>query len=197
MKLAKGITLLSMALIVAGATGCKKRIQDVTPLPGYEATQAGRTPLGDGGTFGPGGTGSGDGNILPMNFAPRDDWERDRATFAAQTVFFDFDQASVKGSEAPKLEVVASRFASMPGMALLIEGHCDERGTAEYNRSLGERRALAVRTFLVSLGVSADLIETVSFGEDRPADPGHNSAAWAKNRRGEVVLLIPPGGARP
>ena len=85
--------------------------------------------------------------------------------------------------------------ATMPYDALLIEGHCDERGTEEYNRALGERRALSVREFLVTLGVAPDRVETVSFGEDRPADPGHSSAAWDKNRRGEIVLLSPPMSA--
>jgi peptidoglycan-associated lipoprotein len=69
-----------------------------------------------------------------------------------------------------------------------IEGHCDERGTVEYNLSLGERRAAAVRDYLVSLGIDAGKIRIVSYGKERPADPGHNDSAWAKNRRAEFFL---------
>ena len=112
--------------------------------------------------------------------------------FREQTVYFDFDKSAIKPSEVGKLQTVASKFKGMPGKALRIEGHCDERGTEEYNRSLGERRALAVREKLVSFGVEANLIDTVSFGEDKPVDPGHNESAWSQNRRGEIILLSPP-----
>ena len=74
---------------------------------------------------------------------------------------------------------------------ILVEGHCDERGTEEYNRALGERRALSVRDRLVELGVGADRIRTMSLGEDRPADPGFSGDAYQANRRGEFVLLKP------
>jgi peptidoglycan-associated lipoprotein len=86
---------------------------------------------------------------------------------------------------------VAKHLKGKPTDLLLIEGHCDERGTEEYNRSLGERRALALRDALGKLGVSGDRIRTLSFGEDKPADAGHNEAAWTKNRRGEFILLVP------
>ncbi len=79
-----------------------------------------------------------------------------------------------------------------PANALKIEGHCDERGTEEYNRSLGERRAFALREYLTNLGINPGLIDTVSFGKDQPADSGHDEAAYAKNRRGVFVVLMPP-----
>ncbi len=75
-----------------------------------------------------------------------------------------------------------------PGAKLLIEGHCDERGTAEYNMALGERRATAVKNYLVSLGVPKAALSTVSFGKEKPLDPGHDEEAWAKNRRAHFVL---------
>jgi peptidoglycan-associated lipoprotein len=74
-----------------------------------------------------------------------------------------------------------------------VDGHCDERGTEEYNRALGERRALALREELISLGVDPNRIDTVSYGKDRPAETGHDEAAWRKNRRGEFLLETPPG----
>ena len=77
---------------------------------------------------------------------------------------------------------------------LLIEGNCDERGTEEYNRALGERRALAAREALAKLGIDPMRIRTISYGKDKPADPGHDEAAWAKNRRDDFVLLHPKAG---
>jgi peptidoglycan-associated lipoprotein len=117
---------------------------------------------------------------------------QDREKYRAQTVYFDFDRSNVKASEAHKVEEVANRFKQENAATdLLIEGHCDERGTEGYNQALGERRALAIREMLVSLGVTADRIHTVSFGKDKPAETGHNEAAWSKNRRGEFILVLP------
>jgi len=116
----------------------------------------------------------------------------DRATLAAHTVHFDFDSSVVKSSEKPHVEAVAAYMKSAPrGVALLVEGHCDERGTEEYNRSLGERRALALRDALISSGADGNRITTRSFGEDVPVAMGHDESAWQQNRRGEFVVLHP------
>ncbi|HTV76093.1 MAG TPA: OmpA family protein, partial [Candidatus Baltobacteraceae bacterium] len=80
---------------------------------------------------------------------------------------------------------------SDPNAKLLIEGHCDERGTEEYNRSLGERRALALREELARNEIDAGRIRTISYGKDKPVDPGHDESAWSKNRRDDFVLLHP------
>jgi peptidoglycan-associated lipoprotein len=109
--------------------------------------------------------------------------------FAADTVYFDFDRSTVKPSELPKLQRVAAYLKSNSGVTLRVEGNCDERGTEEYNRSLGERRALAVRELLIAEGVDPTRVTTLSYGEDKPADTGHDEAAWAKNRRGDFVVL--------
>jgi peptidoglycan-associated lipoprotein len=106
--------------------------------------------------------------------------------FAA--VLFDFDSARIRPSEQSKLEAVAAYLKANPGK-LVVEGHCDERGTAEYNRALGERRAIAARDELVKLGVDTSRMSTISYGKDRPADPGHDEAAWGKNRRCEFVVV--------
>jgi peptidoglycan-associated lipoprotein len=130
---------------------------------------------------------------LPPTGGDRTNWPQDRETFRDQTVYFDFDQSTVKAGEKAKLDLVATQMKSAHvGKALRIEGHCDERGTEEYNRSLGERRALAVREYLVQQGLDPSIIDTITYGEERPADPGHNQAAWDKNRRGEIILLSPP-----
>jgi peptidoglycan-associated lipoprotein len=103
-------------------------------------------------------------------------------------VRFDFDKSEVREDGRKTCGVVAGYLKKNPQAKLLIEGHCDERGTAEYNMALGERRATAVMTYLVSLGVPKDALSTVSFGKEKPLDPGNNEGAWAKNRRAHFVL---------
>ncbi|HSY75048.1 MAG TPA: OmpA family protein [Dongiaceae bacterium] len=121
---------------------------------------------------------------------------QDRAALANYTVHFKYDSAAVQKSEKANLEAVASALSADATLKLLIEGHCDERGTEEYNRSLGERRALALREALAKIGVDPSRVRTISYGKDKPADTGHDEAAWAKNRRGEFVLLHPnPNGS--
>jgi len=115
----------------------------------------------------------------------------DRDTFKSNIIYFDFDRSSIRTSERSKLDAIAKILKSKPETKIQIEGHCDERGTEEYNRALGERRALAAREYLIRSGISADRIFTISYGEDKPADPGHNEEAWAKNRRDEFILLLP------
>ena len=117
--------------------------------------------------------------------------EEDRAKFQNDTVYFDFDSSTVKASEEGKLKEVADFFKNDSTDALQVEGNCDERGTAKYNLSLGERRALAIREYLANLGMDPQRVHTVTYGSSRPTDPGHNEEAWKKNRRGELVLLIP------
>jgi peptidoglycan-associated lipoprotein len=104
-----------------------------------------------------------------------------------RVVYFDFDRAVLRPEALALLELHAAFLRNSPDRRVVIEGHCDERGTREYNLALGERRADAVRAFLVQAGVRRSQIDTVSYGEERPVDPGHNEAAWAQNRRGELV----------
>ncbi len=130
---------------------------------------------------------------IPQSAKDVSNWIENREAFAAQTVYFDFDKSNIKPGEVGKLEEVARRMKSeFQGKALRIEGHCDERGTEEYNRALGDRRALSAREKLVSLGLDAEMLHTITFGEEKPADAGHNEAAWSKNRRAELILLSPP-----
>ena len=103
-------------------------------------------------------------------------------------VRFDFDKSEVKEDGRKTSQVVAAFLKKNPKAKIQIEGHCDERGTSEYNMALGERRAAAVMNYLVSLGVSKGALSTVSFGKEKPLDPGHDEGAWAKNRRAHFVL---------
>ena len=105
-----------------------------------------------------------------------------------QPVFFAFDSAEVDAPGQPALNANAEVLKKYPTWVITIEGHADERGTAEYNLALGERRATAARTYLVSLGIPAERLKTVSYGKEFPFDPGHDEAAWAKNRRAHFVV---------
>src|SRR2546430_17203524 len=95
------------------------------------------------------------------------------------------DRTVFRSSEKAKLEAIATQLKSNPAAAVRIEGHCDERGTEEYNRSLGERRAQALREELAHLGIDPNRVGTISYGEDKPVAGGHDESAWKKNRRGE------------
>jgi len=108
--------------------------------------------------------------------------------FEAETIYFDFDRSELKSSARAVLAKKAEWLRKNPQFSMNIEGHCDERGTIEYNLALGERRANAAWKFLNALGVSGSRMTTISYGEESPADPAHNAAAWARNRRDEFKL---------
>jgi len=105
-----------------------------------------------------------------------------------KTIYFDFDKSNIRADQTANLEGDANYFKEHADLKILIEGHCDERGTNEYNFALGERRAKSVREFLISRDVAADRLSMVSKGEEEPADPGKNEAAYAKNRRAEFKV---------
>lgn len=134
-------------------------------------------------------------NLRPANGGdigtPPENAVEDREIFRSYNVYFDYDRHNVKPDQQPKIEFVANHLKNNPNHSLRIEGNCDERGTSEYNRALGERRAIAARDALVALGVESARLTTVSFGEDNPADPGTTEAAFALNRRDEFVVLKP------
>ncbi len=104
-------------------------------------------------------------------------------------IHFDFDKYNIRPGDAEILKENAAFLKNYSKGKIQIEGHCDERGTTEYNLALGERRANSTKKYLLSLGIPADRISTISYGKERPLDPGHNEEAWAKNRRGHFVIL--------
>jgi len=103
-------------------------------------------------------------------------------------VLYALDSTEFDSQAQQTLEDNAALLSRYPSWVVTIEGHCDERGTAEYNLALGERRALAARSYLISLGIAADRLRTVSYGNEFPFDPGHDEAAWAQNRRAHFVI---------
>jgi peptidoglycan-associated lipoprotein len=203
MKMNKLIFPLVIALTaVLASTGCKKGITKITPLPGESQPIVGgdnnQNTLPSSQPF----TQS-DQGVTPMNqtgpIATSTDWDpantiQDRSALAAYTVHFKFDSAVVQDSEQANITAVAAALTADPSVKLLIEGNCDERGTEEYNRALGERRALALREALAKGGIDPARIRTISYGKDKPVDTGHDEDAFAKNRRGDFVLCHPKTG---
>jgi len=109
--------------------------------------------------------------------------------FESEPIYFDFDESILKPEARAILAKKATWLRANPQYRLRVEGHCDERGTSEYNVALGEKRAVAAAEYLRHLGISADRISTISYGEERPADPSHTEEAWAENRRDEFRLI--------
>lgn len=205
-----------VAALLGGAAGCSKKPKNTTPLPtGRSGAAAPTQPI-------PVDAGSGTGRLGGNNaVTPTDiggnrnntgydgsptltelgnlnpaDKQQDRTKFASDTIYFDYDRSNVKPQYSANLGNVADYLKANPTESVLIEGNCDERGTEEYNRALGERRALSVRDRLLALGVNTDQIATISFGEEKPAELGQTEAAYAKNRRAEFILLLGADAAR-
>src|SRR3972149_5957668 len=115
-----------------------------------------------------------------------------RTAPALEDIYFDFNKYDIRTDGREILQRNAEWLQKNPGAKIQIEGHCDERGTTEYNLALGERRAMSVKKYLISLGISAERLYTISYGEELPIDPGHNEETWIKNRRGHFLIIIKP-----
>jgi peptidoglycan-associated lipoprotein len=138
-----------------------------------------------------------DTNLPPMTPLPTEpghtNWTPNADILKEYSVHFAYDSSAVRAADKSKIASVADYLKANPDVAVRIEGNCDERGTEEYNRSLGERRALAGREELIRLGITSERVDTLSYGEDKPANTGHNDTAWKENRRDDFVVLTPPG----
>lgn len=136
------------------------------------------------------GAGTGEGAAAPGAGEPvGTSGAGEAASSDLQAVHFAFDSYAITGESRAALKANAQWLKDNPNATVQIEGHCDERGTSEYNLALGERRAAAAKNYLVKLGVKKARLSTISYGSERPVDPGHDEAAWAKNRRAAFVVL--------
>lgn len=122
--------------------------------------------------------------------APAKNTQQYLVSVIGDRVFFDFDKYNIKPAAAARLEGQAAWLKAHPEITVSIEGHCDERGTREYNLALGERRANAIKEYLRALGIDPNRVSTISYGKELPASPGSNKASWAQNRRG--VMTVKP-----
>jgi peptidoglycan-associated lipoprotein len=179
------IVLMAAAL---GLGGCASKRPKPAPESAAPAPGAGAESAGENGANAQGGAEEDTGG--PM-----------AGLLASRTIYFDFDSAVIQGQGVDVVAAHAKYLAANPGARVRLEGNTDERGSREYNIGLGERRAQSVRRAMLLQGVSDGQITTVSYGEERPAVMGHNEAAWAKNRRVDIVYMTPgaqmPPGAQP
>lgn len=163
--------LLALALIVALASGLGCSKKNVGSAPGQDASGAQAQ------------AGMNEAELAARNL------EQAKRVIMSEKVYFAFDSSALTPQAQEVLNRKADVLRANASLKVLIEGNTDERGTEEYNLALGERRAMASYKYLVLLGVSAQQLETISYGEERPADPGHNEQAWANNRRDEFRLV--------
>ena len=191
MKSAKLLNVLVLGVLLATVgAGCQRGPKNITAIPPREVNlrnDGPGNPLDSGQRLDRDRIDTTTINQIPE---PMEGGVPDRETLAANTIYFDFDRSAIRPSEQSKLDAVATYLKNTPKVQLVVEGHCDERGTEEYNRSLGERRAIAAREYLLQKhGLSSARVTTVSFGEDKPASNEKTEEAYARNRRGEFVLL--------
>jgi peptidoglycan-associated lipoprotein len=180
------IGLVVLLAVVMGTTGCRTKPTSPIKPPFDETTTPTVTsrPGDDADDAGPGGlTGR---ELTPLDGPEQPDareWLFTDDDRGLQKVYFEFDKSNLTAESRASLEHNAAVLKEHSDIRVLIEGHCDERGTIEYNLALGERRALAARNYLINLGIDPDRLATISYGEERPADLGHDEEAWGKNRR--------------
>jgi peptidoglycan-associated lipoprotein len=177
------LLLLAFVLIVAG---CKKPVEDVPEQPEPEQDQPAPPPEPEP-----------EPEVVTEPFPSEDVAVEEpvpptvaelNRSGVLKTVYFAFDSSDLDDTARATIQANAEWLADNGPHKIVIEGHCDERGTIEYNLALGERRASAVRDYMASLGIPASGIRIVSYGEERPANPGRTEAAWAQNRRGEFIF---------
>lgn len=212
------ITFAVLTLFAVGVSGCKsQKPTKLTTIPGVKTVVQNPNPTGPVGPVTPvnpppgttlppttpptttpvGPTGPvvvNPGPTDPMNFDFPSTFENtiaDRDALFDLMVNFDYDSASIRPADMPKITEVARHLLQNPKFLLQVEGHCDERGTEQYNLSLGERRALAVTEQIIRLGISPNRIRTLSLGEEVPMVDSSTQDAYAQNRRGEFVLMVP------
>jgi peptidoglycan-associated lipoprotein len=179
------LSMLGLTLVLAACDDTNKK--DYTGM----GDNGGQLPNGGGDQLDTQNGGPGMG--IPPNARPggnfNPDTDVDYNSLDADTVYFAFDSSNIPSQEQGKLAAVADWMKANPGHSLFLAGHADKRGTPEYNRALGERRADAVREYLVGLGLTADSLYTNSYGSDRPAVDGDTEEAYAKNRRVQIGVI--------
>lgn len=169
--------MLASVAVMGGAlalSACKTTAPDTLPPDPVPTTSA---------------TSGGGGQTMNQGPAVGSQAHFEQAVNGQNVIFFDTDRYNIDSADAAALQTQAQYLARYPSITITIEGHCDERGTREYNLALGERRANAAKNYLVSLGVDSGRIQTVSYGKERPVALGSDAASWAQNRRAVSVVI--------
>lgn len=175
------IYALAIVLVLSFAVSCKKKPKEVPPPPPQEQEQPVVEKV-----------------EAPVVQEPRlteeemflqkslDQINREKPL---GTIYFDYDRALVRDDARPVLDANAAWLSKFRTVKILVEGHCDERGTEEYNLALGEKRAKSAQDYLLSMGIASDRIRIISYGKSQPINPGHDEAAWQMNRRAQFLVI--------
>jgi peptidoglycan-associated lipoprotein len=173
-----GMAAILLSLVVLLAVSCQKQtvavddgMNSTAPDSGYQTSSADQSSMGE-------------GNLHSASA----DRKEDSDVVLKKEIYFEFDKATLTPQAREILTKNGQWLRIHPDVVITIEGHCDERGTNEYNLALGDRRAESVKTFLADLGVLRSRMTTISYGEERPIDRGHGDAAWARNRRAYFLI---------
>ena len=174
--------LMTLAAVIAlAAAGCKTTPPaEEKPAPAPQEQPAAPAPA-------PAPVPEAPKPVPPAPQVQMDPLNDPNSILAHRSVYFDFDKSLIHDSDARIIEAHGNYLLGHAARTVRIEGNCDERGSHEYNLALGQRRAEAVRTRLKLLGVSDSRVETISLGKEKPRNPGHNEAAWAENRRSDII----------
>lgn len=167
------IATATMLIGAIALAGCKTKVPDDVVDPGVSVPDI-QGPVGP---------------TTPTGPALGTQAHFERAVNGQNVIFFDTDRYNIDSADAAALQTQAQYLSQYPQLTITIEGHCDERGTREYNLALGERRANAAKNYLVSLGIDPNRIRTVSYGKERPVSLGSNESAWAQNRRAVSIVV--------
>ncbi|MDP8214985.1 MAG: OmpA family protein [Candidatus Euphemobacter frigidus] len=174
MKMRHYMVILSFFAVVIILSGCSSTPKTLPPEASSEDQMAAL-----------------EGMDLPLAELPADmafEEPKPEDAVILQDIHFDYDQSKIKDTDKPILEKINTWVLNHPGATLMIEGHCDERGTLEYNLALGERRGLSIRTYLTGLGTNPDRLHTISYGEEQPLCAESVEDCWTKNRRGHFLV---------
>ena len=170
-----GLKALTLAAVIVLVAACETPVEESAGATGTGAAQT-QTSQSSAGT-----TTSGARGVLPGS-------QEDLVLNVGDRVFFEFDKSDLTPEARATVERWASWLKQYPEVTVTVEGHCDERGTREYNLGLGERRANSAKNYLIALGVNPDRVGTISYGKERPVCVSSNEACWSQNRRGVMVV---------
>jgi len=184
-----------LAVFVSACASTQEEVVEDGPPTGDQSQMDGGASGGDtGGGASTSGIGSGDDSgataIAGGDMSAMERLEQTDGPLSNRTIYFEYDSAALTDESIAILETHGSFIAGNGEVSVRLEGHADERGSREYNIGLGDRRAQSVRRVLLFQGASTDQIDTVSYGEEQPVDPGHSEEAWARNRRVELVYTV-------
>jgi peptidoglycan-associated lipoprotein len=180
----KKTVILSLALLLAIGffVSCKKKVEEVPPPPPPQVTEQPKLEKVEKPAV------VEEPKLTEVEIFQQKSLEEINSEAPMNNIHFDFDKYFIRDDAKPVLELNAVWLKKWNSVKVLIEGHCDERGTEEYNLALGEKRAKSTFDYLVSLGISSDRIQIISFGKSQPLDMGHNEIAWQKNRRAQFTV---------